>query len=362
MSNRVSASLRNAAVFALSSALVFGASIMNGGKVDLKSAGAMAFGPDGILFVGDSMGGTVVAIDTQDTKAQSGPVTVDVKNINDKVAALLGTAADQILINDVKVNPLSKSVYLSVARGRGPDGVAVIVKMDASGKLTALPLDNMQHSSVNLPNPPASAPGGRGNPRMDTITDMSFIKGNLIVAGLSNEEFASDLRSIPWPFQSADKGANIEMYHGSHGRYETQSPVRTFIPYTIEGQDYILAAYTCTPLVKIPVSSLKAGAKVQGTTIAELGAGNKPLDMVAYKKAGHDYILLANSNRGVMKLSADQLENYKPITAQTEITGVPYQTIADLKGVQHLVKVDDATALILSNGSGTLDLKTIALP
>jgi hypothetical protein len=30
--------------------------------------------------------------------------------------------------------------------------------------------------------------------------------------------------------------------------------------------------------------------------------------------------------------------------------------------VQHLVKVDDATALILSDGSGTLDLKTIALP
>ena len=35
------------------------------GKVELKSAGALAFGPDGILFVGDSVGGSVVAIDTR---------------------------------------------------------------------------------------------------------------------------------------------------------------------------------------------------------------------------------------------------------------------------------------------------------
>src|SRR6516225_9541241 len=33
------------------------------GTPDLKSAGALAFGPDGILFVGDSRGGAVFAID-----------------------------------------------------------------------------------------------------------------------------------------------------------------------------------------------------------------------------------------------------------------------------------------------------------
>ena len=54
---------------------------------------------------------------------------------------------------------------------------------------------------------------------------------------------------------------------------------------------YILAAYTCTPLVKIPLSDLKPGAKVKGVTIADLGSGNQPLDMVPYKKDGHNYIL-----------------------------------------------------------------------
>ena len=48
----------------------------------------------------------------------------------------LGTAADQILINDVDVNPLSKAVYIAVSRGRGPDAIPVILRTDGSGKIT----------------------------------------------------------------------------------------------------------------------------------------------------------------------------------------------------------------------------------
>ena len=141
--------------------------------------------------------------------------------------------------------------------------------------------------------------------------------------------------------------------------YETNRPVRTFVPYSINNQQYILAAYTCTPLVKIPVSELKGGAKVKGTTIAELGAGNRPIDMIAYQKGGHEYILMANSSRGVMKLDAAHSDTYKPITAPTEVTGVPYQTLDDWKDVKHLEKYDDKLALVLSESNGD---RTICAP
>ena len=155
---------------------------------------------------------------------------------------------------------------------------------------------------------------------MQTITDMAFVNGNLMVAGLSNEEWSSALRSIPYPFKDAAQGATLQIWHSSHGRYETAAPVRTFVPYTISGQQYILAAYTCTPLVKIPVSDLKPGAKVKGVEIADLGAGNQPLDMVPYKKDGHDYILIANCVFGVVKLKADNLETYPAIDSPTSPT------------------------------------------
>src|SRR5262245_49971063 len=96
------------------------------GTPDLKSAGPLAFGPDGVLFVGDTQGAAVFAIDTGDrAKGEAGAVKVE--GIDEKVAALLGTSAKQILINDMAVNPASGRVYLSVSRGRGPDATPVLL-------------------------------------------------------------------------------------------------------------------------------------------------------------------------------------------------------------------------------------------
>jgi hypothetical protein len=340
---------------------------LTSGKAQLQSAGPLAFGPDGILFVGDSVGASIVALDTDD-RTPGSAAKFDIKGINAKIASLLGTSSDQILINDVKVNPISKKVYLSVARGRGPDATPVIVRVDKTGQLTALSLDNVKHSSVSLVDPPKNGTGSGfgGNPRMQTITDIAFLNGNLIVAGLSNEEWSSALRSIPFPFTQAAKGATIQIWHASHGDFETEAPVRTFVPYMIQNQPYILAAYTCTPLVKIPVSDLKPGAKVKGSTIADLGSGNRPLDMVPYQKGGHSYILIANTSNGIQKLQADNLEAYRPITSPEvmDTGGVPFQTISELKGVQHLARLDDSNALALMDGTsnGSLDLRGIALP
>jgi hypothetical protein len=334
------------------------------GKAELKSAGALAFGPQGILFVGDSIAGAVVAIDTGDTRAVVASDEIEFAGIDRKAAALLGLDSDQILINDVKVNPISKNVYLSISRGRGLDAAPVILRTDASGKMTELSLDNIPHSTAQLPNPPVSNPKAeRFNPRLQTITQLAYMDGNVIVAGLSNEEFSSNLRVIPFPFRTVDDGASVEIFHGSHGEYETQAPVRTFIPWTIGKERYIVAAYTCTPLVLIPVDTLKSGAKVTGTTIAEFGMGNRPLDMIAYRKDDHDFILLANSYRGVLKLSAENLDRYRPIVEQEQIAGVPYKRIGALRGVRRLTTLDAAKALILADGeNGSLDLRSIPLP
>src|SRR5580765_3684213 len=78
------------------------------GKVPLMSAGALAFGPTGILFVGDSVGGSIVAIDTEDAKAPTSAAKVNVEGVDAKIAAMVGIPADQVVINDLAVNPVSK--------------------------------------------------------------------------------------------------------------------------------------------------------------------------------------------------------------------------------------------------------------
>jgi hypothetical protein len=326
--------------------------------VELKSVSALAFGPDGLLFIGDPQAAMILAVQTGDTAA-GGKGDVKVEKLGDLIGATLGTAADQIAVNDVKVNPASGNVFIAVTRGKGKDAMPVILKMTRDGKLAEFPLKDLSTTAVHIPN-------ATDKQRAEAITSLAFVDGKVYVAGLSNEEFASTLRAIPYPFSTADKGADIQIFHGAHGRLETNAPVRTFAPYKIGPADYLVAAYTCTPLVKIPVSDLKDGAKVKGTTIAELGNMNRPLDMVVYNKGGKDYVLMANSRHGVIKLPTEGFGDAEPITTPVRgggKTGIGYETITDLTGVVQLDKLDNERALVLIQGQDkSLTLKSVPLP
>jgi hypothetical protein len=195
-------------------------------------------------------------------------------------------------------------------------------------------------------------------------TDLQFAGGQIIVAGLSNEEFASQLRVLDFPFKEVAGGTGVEIYHGAHGKLETHSPVRTLAVFDIGGQPNVLAAYTCTPLVKFPLSDLKPGNKIRGTTVAELGNRNRPLDMIVYNKDGKDYLLMANSARGVMKVDVANIDKTNGITDRISGTaGLPYDTIAELKGVTQLDKLDKGHVLVLKQTeAGPLNLEAVALP
>lgn len=337
------------------------------GKPDLKSAGPLAFGPKGVLFVGDPQGAAVFAIGVG--QAPEAPIGDGFKleGVNAKIAALLGTTPGDVLINDVAVEPGTNVAYVSVSRGKGPDAEPAIVRVDGKGNLSALPLDKVPHAKVAISNAPAEGQKDkRGrNQRLESITDLAFVDGRLFIAGLSNEEFASTLRSVEFPFKGKDTSTSVEIYHGAHGAFETRSPVRTFVPFMVGGEPQLLAAYTCTPLVRFPVSELKAGQKMRGTTVAELGNRNQPLDMIAYQKDGKQYLLLANSARGVMKITTENIDKQQGITEPVRgggTAGLTYDTLAELKGVEQLDKVGEKHAILLVRAGDTATLQTIALP
>ncbi len=344
---------------AMPATLIQADSGMKEGTPDIKQAGPLAFAPHGVLLVGDTLSSAVFAVDTGDDKAISGERSVNIEGVNQKIAAMMGSDAAETVINDMAVNPLSGNLYLSVARGRGPDAIPVIFKADSKGVITELSLKKIKFSKAVIANAPESQ-DGRRNPRLSVITDMQYRDGQVIIAGLSNEEFASKLRVLKYPFDGSEKSTSVEMYHGAHGKMETASPVRTFTTY----EDTVLAAYTCTPLVTIPMSDLN-GPKTKGKTIAELGNMNQPLDMIVYKKGGQDYLLMANSARGVMKLKLSKSEMDATKTIETKINGtagLPFESVSDLKDVVQLDKLTDSRAILLVGTTGRQDLRTIELP
>jgi hypothetical protein len=331
---------------------------MKKGTPELKSAGALAFGPDGVLFVADAPKATIFAIATGDTK--SGAVkSLSVPKIDELVGGLLGTTGSDILINDMKVNPASGNVYLSVSRGKGPEAAPAIVRIAGDGKASEMSLKDVMFSSVKLDNSSKS-------PRNPAITSIAYHKGDLYVAGMTNEEWEANLKAIPFPFsESNGKGTGVQIYHGAHGRYETQAPIRTFMAYDIGGQTHLLASYTCTPLVKFPVADLKKSEKVKGTTVAELGNMNVPIDIIAYSKDGKEFALMANSARGVMKVSLEGVDKIESIATPIKgggTAGLKYDTIKDLAGTVQLDKLNDTTAVVIRKVDGKMALETVALP
>jgi hypothetical protein len=343
---------------------------MKEGTPELKSAGALVFGPDGILFIGDAKAATVFAIATGDTKPEKAAGKLQIEGLNKEVAKVLGTEPESIAINDLATNPLTGAVFLSVTKGKGADAKPAIVRVSSSGKISEIGLQKVPFQKAVLPSPPEDKEVTRGprtmNARNDSITDLAYAEGKVFVSGLAAGDSPSSVHQIPFPFAEGLSGTSVEIFHGAHGRVENYAAIRTFVPMNINGEPSLLAGFVCTPLVKFPVSSLKPSEKTRGTTVAELGNRNMPLDMIVYKKDGKDFLLLSNSARGVMKISTDNIARNDGITEPVkngDTAGQPYETIKELQGVLQLDRLDDDQAVIIvQSPSGSQDLKVIPLP
>ena len=329
----------------------------------LSSIGPLAFGPAGILYAADPQAATIFALDLGKASGGSAQGTGSVADLTQKIAALLGTAPTDIVIRDLAVHPTSRNSFVSVMRGQGAAAQPALLRVDGAGKIDLVALDKVGFTSVALPNPAAVSTTGRGG-RTQSVTDMAFTNGRLYVAGLSNEEFASKLWSVGYPFTAADRGTSVEIYHGNHGALETRSPVMTFLPLAIDRQPHLIGGYTCTPLVKFRVSDLKPGEKLVGTTIAELGNGNQPLDMIAYQKDGKQYLLMSNSRYGVLKIPTAEFGSASAITARVGGTAGPKaENIAAMPGVQQLDSLDAGRAVTIARAEdGKFNLAAVALP
>ena len=351
---------------------------MEAGPVRVKSLSKLTFSPDAILFVADSIGARIWAVDLDDRKPAGELKQFEINDLEGKLAGMMGADARDVLIHGMAVNPISKNAYLTVSRGRRnftqqwqlPNDIAnpsVLIRVTPAGKMEEVSLESVKRSYVDIANPineNVMAEYKTTRARVDAVSDMAFTEGKLIVAGLSNEEFSSTIRVYPYPFEGSASATSIEMYHGSHGRFETDAPVRTFLPVKINGQSFILASYLCTPLVLFPLDRMKDKQHLKGRTVAELGDGNYPLDMVEFRNHDKDQIMIANSARGIVLLDKAELSKTKEsITSPIEGTGgMPFQLLRN-RGILQLENFGERDLLVLSRNplSGDVSLWTMPI-
>ncbi len=182
-----------------------------------------------------------------------------------------------------------------------------------------------------------------------------------MVSGLSNHQFSSSFKSIPFPFTDKQDEATLEIYHAAHGKYETAAPIKTFTTTEINGKKYLVASYTCTPLVLFPMDQLKPGMHVKGRTVAEMGSGNTPIDMMTLNKGNESFLVMANTARAVSKVNYKNIASFEgALTEPVKGTAcVTYTSMPDITKVLQMDKIDDAQLVVLQKKTnGEVDLWT----
>ncbi len=335
----------------------------------LKSIGPIAFSPTGVLFAADNVSALIAAFDLSGDASRVDD-SYAIEDLDAKLASWLGCRREDVFIRDLAIHPVSGRLYLSVMRGAGAAGVPVLGSVAPDGSFTEVPLGTTPSTQTSLADAPAADDArqdgwvvqgtregewfdvpsmhtrlrvARSPLRTVTVTDLAFVDGVLLVAGASNEEFVSTLRRIPYPFTGTAAASSLEIFHVSHQQYETHSPIRTFMPY---GTDSVLATYTCTPVVHFPLKDLVAGTQARGRTVAELGGGNTPIDMVSFTRDGEEYVLVSNSRHPLMKLRKADIDEQPALTQPKEPVGVPREHLPQ-QGVGRMVNANGREILML---------------
>ena len=341
------------------------------GTVSIKRIGRMSFAPNGVLLIADIGSGAVVAIETGDT----GPVKKLKSRVNDvdkKIATALGVSTADLSIADMAVNPESGMIYVSAIRKT--DNTSAIITFDANGKLTILDLTAIRFVRVPLP-------VGEGS-QIRNISGVEYTDGRVLAAGQSNEEFSSKIFSLPLPLTHGKSGDafSTETYHVAHGKWETRAPIQSFIPYREGGEDYVVGSFACTPIAKFKVTDIAKDSKIKGTSVVELGSGNRPIDMFTYEKDGKQW-LITNTDRfhhekrplgpsqywGVRvdmsylsssKINADAAR--RDVGKQTGPDGI--EVVEALFYVRHVAKLNNREMVVLRDNKGAMDLEVKKLP
>lgn len=326
----------------------------NASAADIKSVSRLAVGPGNVLFLADWKDAKVHALTLPDAPARPAGTAFNILDLEPLLSAQVGGA--KVTVEDMVARPGTAEVYIAVSYGRAKAPALIRVTSDRHAR--RLDLKQAKTTSVALRDAPsASGVIWRDLPeRSFTVTDMKWRDGELFIAGLSNQDFSSSLRRVKYPFDAKQTMASIEIYHTGHNLVETRAPIRAMSFATLAGRPYLIAAYTCTPIVTIPLDDIKDGAHIRGKTIAELGYGNTPADMIAYTKTDQgkteEFLMLVNFERGSSIIPVSELE---AASARPGIeTIVPYGKVvgldvmpAPLAGTMRLDNLDENSFIVV---------------
>ena len=315
----------------LVAALTISTAVYADTNLDIKFAGALEFTEDGTLFVGDNYNGAIYAFEMP---SEAGPEQImpsSIASIDAKIAELLGVGVHAIELNDMVSHPVSHDLYISVTRIGSSASQPALIQVTQDRQVNLVDLASLEFQKQELLEfpegkttfrPRGLGPGSAPLPRdlakgeiplrTLAIMDMEFHEGELFVAGVAHDNFLSSLRRMSYPFDGNQGITNVEMYHITHDPYESRAPIRAMSVQEIDGKPQLVAAYTCSPIVLVPLEDIENGAKISANTIMDYGNG-QPLDMIPFEMQGQTMLFVTNNSRSPQVIPVAGLQDAKVV-------------------------------------------------
>lgn len=300
-------------------------------NLDIKFAGALEFAEDGTLFVGDNYNGAIYAFEMPSEAGSEQIMPSSIANIDAKIAELLGVGIHAIELNDMVSHPVSHDLYISVTRIGSSTSQPALIQVTQDRQVNLVDLASLEFQKQELLEfpegkttfrPRGLGPGSVPLPRdlakgeiplrTLAIMDMEFHEGELFVAGVAHDNFLSSLRRMSYPFDGNQGITNVEMYHITHDQNESRAPIRAMSVQEIDGKPQLVAAYTCSPIVLVPLEDIENGAKISANTIMDYGNG-QPLDMIPFEMQGQTMLFVTNDSRSPQVIPVAGLQDAKVV-------------------------------------------------
>jgi len=262
-----------------------------------------------------------------------------------------------IIVNDMIFDSYSKNIYLSVS---AKNKKSAVFEITPTGKIAALDFNKVKHMTIDM------------SAKATTFLDMQCYNETLYISTRTSKSFKSAILMIPTTVKAdaTIPSCNLTIYHGNHRIWESHAPAETFTISEIKKTPYFISTTTCTPLVMTRLDKMKPNAKIKGTTIAELGEGNIPFNIISYTKNQKHYVLTINSEYGVIKTTEKYLLENEKVNessfnrnANPEIKEMIILKDEKWQNVLNAVRIDEERAVVLTMPeAGDYKLSVVPLP
>lgn len=262
------------------------------GDPHLLSAQRLAFGPGGVLLIGDGRSERIVAVETGDTSeaAREDNSFNRIDNLPGLAADAIGpdVASDDVVIEDVAVNPSSFITYIAATRTSTNE--AYVLWVDADADLRLFDMSNVVHAAVDVrPSDGAAA----------LIADLIWFKSSVIATVTPQSFLRHEITYVATPFEheGGARHTTTRIFHRSWNQWITEQPMDAFFTFeNAVGQRFLAGSFTSSVAV-FEASELADGSSEEpGETVFDLLDGRWVLDFEVFQRDDEMRVLLSVMN------------------------------------------------------------------